>query len=136
MMDAGKYTRARVEEVLTNAIRFAIKLVPNDSRKNKMIQQWPDDCSVRWEWFLSVVALAEIKLKPTVYIPSDYYDDLYLVLTKWLDSADSVIDRELLVLHACDVSMSRIGKITGMNRQTTSRRHTRALDALVWKLNH
>ncbi len=136
-MSAVKYTRAHVEEVLTNAVRFAIKLAPNDSRKNKILnQQWSDDCSVRWEWFLSVVVLAEIKFKPTMYIPLDYYNELYLVLTKWLDSVDSVIDRKLLILHACDVSMSRIGKIIGMNRQTASRRHTRALDALVWKLNH
>ena len=66
----------------------------------------------------------------------DTYENLYNVLVHWLESVDSVKNRKLLILHSCHLSMTKVGKMTGLSRQTASRRYTNALDALVWVLNH
>ena len=132
--DNTKWTRANVEYQICVAIIFALRMNKNDEIWQHMLASWPADCSVRDEWFESIIA--NIKLKPNINVPNKEYDNLYNVLVHWLDSVDSVTDRKLLILHSCDLSMNKIGKMTGLLRQTASRRHTNALDALVWKLNH
>ena len=132
--DDTKWTRANVEYQICSAILFAVRMNKNDKTWQQMLASWPADCSVRYEWFKSVVA--NIELKPNLGSEYGDYDNLYNVLVHWLDSVDSVLDRKILILHSCDLSMNKIGKMTGLLRQTVSRRHTKALDALVWKLNH
>lgn len=132
--DNTKWTRAEVEYQICGAVVFAVRMNKNDKTWQQMLASWPDDCSVRYEWFESVIA--DIKLKPNVGSPDNSYDNLYTVLVHWLDSVDSVTDRKLLILHSCGSSMNKIGTKIGLLRQTASRRYTNALDALVWNLNH
>lgn len=132
--DNTKWTRPRAEMQINSAIIFALRMNKNDKTWQKMLASWSADCSVRYEWFESVVA--NIKLKPNLGSPDDAHDNLYNVLVRWLDSVDSVIDRKILILRSCALSTNKIGRMTGLLRQTASRRYTNAIDALVWKLNH
>jgi len=132
--DNTKWTRPRAEMQINSVIIFALRMNKNDKTWQKMLASWPADCSVRYEWFESV--FANIELKPNLGSPDDAYDNLYNILVHWLDSVDSVIDRKILLLHSCGLSMNKIGKMTGLLRQTASRRYTNAIDKLVWKLNH
>ncbi len=134
LYDDTKWTRANVECHICTAILFAVRMNKNDKTWQQMLASWPADCSVRYEWFKSVVA--DIELKPNLGSEYGNYDNLYNVLVHWLDSVDSVTDRKILILHSCNLSMNKIGAMLGMLRQTVSRRHTNAIDALVWKLNH
>ena len=136
MDTTNKYTRGNVEYEITLAIKFAVRLKPNDQKKKKMLSRWPENCSVHYKWVESVISKAKVNFKPKVYIPENYYDKLFNILVNWLDLVDSVLDRKLIILAACDISMNRIGNMLGILRQTASRRHTRALDTVVWKLNH
>lgn len=134
LADNTKWTRAHVEAQICAAVIFAVRLNKNDNTWQQMLASWPDECSVRYEWFESVIA--NIELKPNIGTPDKTYDNLYNILVRWLDSVDSVTDRKLLIMHSCGLSMSKIGKITGLLRQTASRRYTNAIDTLVWELNH
>ena len=134
LADKTKWTRPRAEVQINSAIIFALRMDKNDKIWQQMLASWPTDCSVRYEWFKSVVE--NIELKPNLGSEYGDYDNLYNVLVHWLDSVDSVLDRKILILHSCDLSMNKIGTILGKLRQTVSRRHTNAIDALVWKLNH
>lgn len=132
--DNTKWTRARVEEKIGLATIIALRMNKTDKIWQDKLASWPADCSVRYEWFESVIA--DIKLKPNMDTLDKSFDTLYTVLVHWLDSVDSVTDRKLLILHACDISMNKIGAKLGLLRQTASRRHTKALEMLVWHLNH
>jgi len=132
--DNTKWTRARVEVKIGSAVIFALRMNKNNTTWHQMLASWPADCSVRYEWFESVIA--NIQLKDNMCGWDDTYDNLYNVLAHWLESVDSVKDRKLLILHSCNLSMTKAGKMTGLSRQTASRRYTNALDALVWRLNH
>lgn len=132
--DTTKWTRARVEVQIGSAVIFALRMNKNNTTWQQMLASWPADCSVRYEWFESVIA--DIKLNPNMCGCDDTYDNLYNVLAHWLESVDSVKDRKLLILHSCSLSMTKVGKMTGLSRQTASRRYTNAMDALVWILNH
>ena len=132
--DKTKWTRARVEVKINSAIIFALRMDKNDKTWQQMLASWPANCSVRYEWFESVIA--NIKVKGKLSGVDETYDNLYNVLVHWLDAVDSVTDRKLLILHSCDLSMNKVGKQTGLLRQTASRRYTNAIDKLVWKLNH
>ena len=132
--DNTKWTRARVEVKIGSAVIFALRMDKNNATWQQMLSSWPSDCSVRYEWFESVIA--DIKLNPIMCGCDDTYENLYNVLVHWLESVDSVKNRKLLILHSCNLSMTKVGKMTGLSRQTASRRYTNALDALVWRLNH
>lgn len=132
--DETKWTRARVEAQIYSAVILAIQMDKNDKTWQHMLTLWPKNCSVRYEWFESVIA--DIKLPQNMGNFYNTYDNLYNVLVRWLDSVDSVTDRKLLILHSCGLSMNKIGKTVGLLRQTASRRYTNAIDALVWNLNH
>ena len=132
--DKTKWTRPRAEVQINSAIIFALRMDKNDKIWQQMLASWPTGCSVRYEWFESVIA--DIKLKTNLYGYDDTYENLYNVLVHWLDAVDSVKDRKLLILHSCDLSMHKVGEMTGLSRQTASRRYTNAIDKLVWKLNH
>ncbi len=105
----------------------------NDKTRRDMPATWPAECSVRYEWFESVIA--DVKLPPNIAPFDNTYDNFYNVLVHWLDSVDSVTDRKLLILHSIGLSMNKLSKKTGLLRQTASRRYTNAIDALVWNLN-
>ena len=129
-----RWTRASIESQICSAVIFAIKMSKDDKTWQHMLTLWPKNCSVRYEWFESVIA--DIKLPQNMGNFYNTYDNLYNVLVRWLDSVDSVTDRKLLILHSCGLSMNKIGKTVGLLHQTASRRYTNAIDALVWNLNH
>lgn len=132
--DETKWTRARVEAQIYSAVILAIQMDKNDKTRQHMLATWPAECSVRYEWFESVIA--DVKLPPNIAPFDNTHNNFYNVLVHWLDSVDSVTDRKLLILHSIGLSMNKLSKKTGLLRQTASRHYTNAIDALVWKLNH
>ena len=134
--ETNKWTRAWVEERVCGAVRFATKLKPRDPKKLKLVKSIPAACSVRYEWLESVIAAAGATFPENLHIPKNYYGELYDFVVDWLDSVDSTLDRRIIIMRACLLSMNEIGARIGISRQRGSRRHARAIDKLVWYLNH
>ena len=87
-----KWTRARVEAQIYSAVILAIQMDKNDKTRQHMLATWPAECSVRYEWFESVIA--DVKLPPNIAPFDNTHDNFYNVLVHWLDSVDSVTDRK------------------------------------------
>ena len=134
--ETNKWTRAWAEESVCNAVRFAATLSPRDPKKLKLVKSIPAACSVRYEWLEFVIAAAGATFPENLHIPKNYYGELYDFIVDWLDSVDSTLDRRIIIMRACLLSMNEIGARIGISRQRGSRRHARAIDKLVWYLNH
>lgn len=115
--DKTKWTRARVEVKINSAIIFALRMNKNNTTWQQMLASWPADCSVRYEWFESVIA--NIELKPNLGSEYGDYDNLYNVLVHWLDSVDSVLDRKILILRSCNKDKARYRQWPGPASRTT-----------------
>ena len=76
--DETKWTRARVEAQIYSAVILAIQMDKNDKTRQHLLATWPAECSVRYEWFESVIA--DVKLPPNIAPFDNTHDNFYNVL--------------------------------------------------------
>lgn len=139
LADTKQWTRAKVNECLVSAVIIAQRFSVGDSAVVEMLATWPDDCSVRYEWFRNLALRPELKINPKQLPTVNSIPNVYRVLARWLNLIDSNMDRTVLVLHACGVSFDKICAMFSdkrWSRQMLSRRHTKRLESLVYELNH
>ena len=134
--ERDKWTRVWAEEYICDMVRFAATLSPHDPKKAKLIKSIPAACSVKYDWLDSIIADAGAAFPKQLHIPTNCYDKLYDFIVGWLDSADSTLDRQIIIMRACMLPMNEIGARLGISRQRTSRRYASAVQKLVWHLNH
>lgn len=83
--DARQWTRAKVQECLVSAVIVAQRFAPNDPAVAEMLARWPDECSVRFEWFQNLARRPELEVNPQQLPSINSTQNVYLVLTRWLD---------------------------------------------------
>jgi len=138
LRDTKEWNRAKVRECIVSAVIMAQRFPIYSKEVVELINDWPADSSVRYEWFRHIAMRPELKVcslqRPTI----ESMANVYRVLALWLHRIDSNMDRVVLIMNSCGVSFDNIvAAFPEMNwrRQTLSRRHTKMLDALVYDLN-
>lgn len=136
LADNTKWTRARVALEFQNAVNLILHMRGNDPAFKLLNQNWSQNLSVPFDWFYNLLGRFDPKGNPITTDPNKIAKKVEFVLGIWLDLVDSVKDRTIILLSAAGISHNVIGRIYTINRQTVSRRHTKALDMLAYRLNH
>jgi hypothetical protein len=137
--DIEKWNRAKVEACIEAAVVMARRLELSEPLVKEMLARWPDDSSVRYEWFRNLAMRPEIEIPYTECPNLVSLENVYRVLARWFHLIDSNMERTALILHACGLSFDKIAemfKSMRWNRKTLSRRYSERLDKLVYDLNH
>jgi len=136
--DTEQWNRAKVEECIKSVVIMARRFSPYDPEVAKFLSEWPEDSSVRYEWFRYIAKRPEIKILDNQLPLIDSMENVYSVLTQWLHRIDSNMERVVFIMHAAGVSFDNIAKAfpnMRWKRQTLSRKHTKRLNDLVYDLN-
>lgn len=134
-----EWTRAKVNECIISAVIMARQFSFDDERLRELLTLWPEDSSVRYEWFRCLATRPEVKFPSNQQPFINSIANILRVLAGWLHRVDSQMDRTVLILHACGLSYNSISDIYKDMRwthNTLRRRHTQLLDSLVYDLNH
>jgi hypothetical protein len=136
LADTKKWTRARVALEFQNAATLVLHMNGDDAASRILQQNWSMFYSVPLWWIVSTLGHFNPKQPPITTDPDKVAKKIEFVLGVWLDLVDSIKDRKIILLSAIGLSHRLIGVFYHIRRQTVSRRHSKALDMLVYRLNH
>lgn len=129
--DQSKWTRARVEDAIDQAMRWAVRQV--EQNPNAFRDTWPTDAVMTHDEFIALVGGVQL---PGKLGASSTADTLFDIMVRWLAFVPKRDRQVILILHGLLMPMEKIGELISESRLTTSRRHTRALEKITWHLNH
>ena len=136
LADTTQWTRAKVALEFKNVVNLVQNMNSGDKALAILDREWLHSLSVLFDWFYDLLAHVPPKHAPSTTDADKIVKQVSFILGTWLDLVDSVIDRTIILLTAAGLSHNDIAGIYTMHRQTVSRRHTKALDMLVFKLKH
>lgn len=129
--DQSKWTRARVEDAIDQAMRWAVRQI--EQNPNVFRDTWPVDAVMSHDEFIALVGSIQLpgKLGATSTV-----ETLFDIMVRWFAFVPKHDRHVILILHGLLMPMEKISELIGESRLITSRRHTRALEKITWHLNH